>query len=78
VLFLLSAIAATAAFFSKASRTAALLLVPHLPWTGFASVFGLLSGAVVYFAADRTVSVGRSTGSARRGSSRAAPAPPSP
>jgi translocator protein len=38
VLFLLAAIAATAAFFSKASRTAALLLVPHLPWTGFASV----------------------------------------
>jgi tryptophan-rich sensory protein len=31
VLFLHSAIAATAAFFSKASRTAALLLVPHFP-----------------------------------------------
>jgi benzodiazapine receptor len=38
VLFLLAAIAATAALFSQSSRTGALLLAPHLPWTGFASV----------------------------------------
>ena len=38
VVFLLVAIAAIAASFSKASRTAALLLVPYLLWTGFASV----------------------------------------
>jgi len=38
VLVLLAAIAATVASFSKASRTAALLLVPYLLWTGFASV----------------------------------------
>ena len=38
VAVLLVAIAATAASFSKVSRTAALLLVPYLLWTGFASV----------------------------------------
>ena len=38
VLVLLAAIAATVASFSKVSRTAALLLVPYLLWTGFASV----------------------------------------
>jgi len=38
VVFLLAAIAATAASFSKVSRTAALLLVPYLQWIGFASV----------------------------------------
>lgn len=38
VLVLLAAIAATVASFLKASRTAALLLVPYLLWTGFASV----------------------------------------
>jgi translocator protein len=38
VVFLLAAIAATAVSFSKVSRTAALLLVPYLLWTGFASV----------------------------------------
>ena len=38
VVFLLAAIAATAMSFSKISRTAALLLVPYLVWTGFASV----------------------------------------
>jgi tryptophan-rich sensory protein len=38
VIFLLTAIAATAVSFSKVSRTAALLLVPYLLWTGFASV----------------------------------------
>ena len=38
VLVLLAAIAATLVSFSKASRTAALLLVPYLLWTGFASV----------------------------------------
>ena len=38
MLFLLAAIAAVAAYISKASRTAALLLVPHLPCTGFASM----------------------------------------
>ena len=38
VAVLLVAIAATAASFSKVSRTAALLLVPYLLWTSFASV----------------------------------------
>jgi translocator protein len=38
VLVLLAVIAATVASFLKASRTAALLLVPYLLWTGFASV----------------------------------------
>jgi tryptophan-rich sensory protein len=38
VAVLLVAIAATVASFSKVSRTAALLLVPYLLWTGFASV----------------------------------------
>ena len=38
VVVLLVAIAATVASFSKASRTAALLLVPYVLWTGFASV----------------------------------------
>lgn len=38
VAVLLAAIVATAASFSKVSRTAALLLVPYLLWTGFASV----------------------------------------
>lgn len=38
VLVLLGAIAATVASFSKISRTAAVLLVPYLLWTGFASV----------------------------------------
>ena len=38
VVSLLAAIAATTVSFSKVSRTAALLLVPYLLWTGFASV----------------------------------------
>ena len=38
VLVLLAAIASTVASFSKVSRTAAVLLVPYLVWTGFASV----------------------------------------
>ena len=38
VVSLLAAIAATTVTFSKVSRTAALLLVPYLLWTGFASV----------------------------------------
>src|ERR671921_2869420 len=38
VAVLFVAIAATAASFSKVSRTAALLLVPYLLWTSFASV----------------------------------------
>jgi benzodiazapine receptor len=38
VLVLLATIAATVASFSKVCRTAALLLVPYLLWTGFASV----------------------------------------
>jgi translocator protein len=38
VLVLLAAIASTVASFSKVSRTAAVLLVPYLLWTGFASV----------------------------------------
>lgn len=38
VVVLLAAIAATIVSFSKVSRTAALLLVPYLLWTGFASV----------------------------------------
>jgi translocator protein len=38
VLVLLAAIAATVVSFSKVSRTAAVLLVPYLVWTGFASV----------------------------------------
>jgi translocator protein len=38
VLVLIAAIAATVASFSKVSRTAAVLLVPYLLWTGFASV----------------------------------------
>jgi benzodiazapine receptor len=41
VAVLLVAIAATAASFSKVSRTATLLLVPYLLWTGFASVLNL-------------------------------------
>ena len=38
VLVLLAAIAATLASFSKVSRSAAVLLIPYLLWTGFASV----------------------------------------
>jgi translocator protein len=41
VLFLLAAVAATVASFSRASRTAALLLVPYLLWIGLASVLNL-------------------------------------
>ena len=38
IIFLWVAIAATTLTFEKVSRTAALLLLPYLLWTGFAAV----------------------------------------